>query len=145
MTKCDILNEAQSWAEKIAKSNHSILKNLTTISKQASSLIKNLGLQKYLSLENVYSKVLREEETKAFKLIIDFVKSNKNKYSEDEILLLLGYLSRELTFYETSSQDEVDKKYIPKEKTSYKIEKNKGLTSNPFSGLKDMLNEKKKE
>jgi len=143
MNKCEILNEAQKWVEKAIEDDPNVLKNLETLSKKSAGLLKNMEIQQYLSIDGLYDKVFRKDESAALKKIMDFIKSNKNKYTKDEILLFLGYASRELTFYEAKSPNhENDKKNNFKEKNDYKFDKNRGLTSKPFANLDAVLNKK---
>ncbi|PMP81114.1 MAG: hypothetical protein C0175_06070 [Caldisericum exile] len=149
MDKCEILKEVNEWSKDTIKKNPSILNNLKSDSKRAASLIKNTGMEKYLSLDGVYAKALRENEVESFKVIMNLVKAKikENKYTEDDILLFLGYLSRELTFYESSKDQKESKKDYKQEETQKKeYRKNdlnsKSLTSNPFANLQDMLDKK---
>ena len=152
MDKCEILKEVNEWSKDTIKKNPSILNSLESASKRAASLIKNIGMEKYLSLDGVYEKALRENEVEGFKVIIDLVKAKRreNKYSEDDILLFLGYLSRELTFYESSKdQKDLRKDYKqdhnkePQKKEYHKNDLNaKSLTSKSFANLQDMLDKK---
>ncbi len=150
MDKCEILKEVNEWSKDTIKKNPYILNNLKSASKRAASLIKNIGMEKYLSLDGVYEKALRENEVEGFKVIINLVKAKReNKYTEDDILLFLGYLSRELTFYESSKDQKETRKdykqdYRKESKKEYrKNDSNtKSLTSNPFANLQDMLDKK---
>ncbi|MGC9140163.1 hypothetical protein [Athalassotoga sp.] len=147
MDKCEILKEVNEWSKDTIKKNPSILNNLKSDSKRAASLIKNTGMEKYLSLDGVYAKALRENEVESFKVIMNLVKAKikENKYTEDDILLFLGYLSRELTFYESSKDQKESKKDYKQEETQkkeYRKNDSKSLTSNPFANLQDMLDKK---
>jgi len=155
MDKCQILKEEHEWTEKIIKTNPYILSNLKTSSKQAASLIKNIGIEKYLSLDKIYSKVLRESELEAFKFIIDEVKAKiKEKYTKDDILLFLGYFSRELTFYDKSEYQNESTAKLKREsqqratkEKNYKNDRStsNSLTSNPFEGLQNLMDKKEKK
>jgi hypothetical protein len=155
MDKCQILKEEHEWTEKIIKTNPYILSNLKTSSKQAASLIKNIGIEKYLSLDKIYSKVLRESELEAFKFIIDEVKAKiKEKYTKDDILLFLGYCSRELTFYDKSEYQNESTKKLKREsqqratkEKNYKNDRStsNSLTSKPFEGLQNLMDKKEKK
>ncbi|MCL4408241.1 MAG: hypothetical protein M1521_06355 [Thermotogae bacterium] len=145
MDKCEILKEVNEWSKNTIKKNPSILKNLKSASKRAASLIKNTGMEKYLSLDGVYAKALGENEVEGFKVIMDWVKAKKDKYTEDDILLFLGYLSRELNFYE-SSKDQTDYKKEPQKKDYHKNDLNsKSLTSKPFANLQNMFDKEERK